>query len=120
MRYNFHAELANIKKNPQYILPGDINEPVKRFLEKIGCAVGVDVVKNFQEHVSYGSIELVHADVPNAKITMHIEAGMIGEYKECKSNASGKWTAYITKSVKNSKIDKRNPNKGKTENEHAK
>jgi hypothetical protein len=111
VRYNFHEQLAAIKKNPRHILPADINAPVLQFLEKIGCAIGCEELKKFQNKVDYGTIELIRTDIPNAKISIQTDAGMAEGWKEYEVKRDDKWTAIVYKTVKNSNLDKKKPEK---------
>lgn len=105
-RYNFHEQLASVKKNPGYVLPEDINEPVIKFLEGKGCTVGADKIKNMQKSIKYGAIDLIHDDFPNAKLSVQVDCGMCEGYKKFEINKSGKWTIVTTESVKNKNLDK--------------
>jgi hypothetical protein len=112
MRYNFHEMLSKIKANPRFVLPSDINEPVYRFLDKIGCKIGCTTLRRLEQSVGYGQIELVRDDIPNAKISIDVAAGMVGEWKEFILLTGDKWTCISYKNVKNSNLDKRNIHKG--------
>lgn len=109
MRYKFYEQLANVRKNPKTVLPADINKPVFDFLEKIGCTVGVKILKKFQDSVDYGTIDLMRDDVPNAKITLQVDCGMCEGWKQYEVNKDGKWTSVSYKTVKNANLDKKKP-----------
>jgi hypothetical protein len=104
--------LAKIRENPSFVLPSDINAPVYRFLEKIGCAIGIESLKQMEAHIAYGQLELMRSDIPNAKITITVDAGMVGEWKEYLLCKNGAWSCIAYKNVKNSNLDKRNIHKG--------
>lgn len=105
MRYSFHDQLAAIKKNAKHVLPEDINAPVVLFLEKIGCDGGVDRLKKLQKNVDYGTIDLFRDDVPNAKITIEVNAGMAEGYKQYEVDIVGKWRVVCYKSIRNANLD---------------
>ena len=107
MRFNFHTELAKVKANPKHILPPAINQPIIDFLIGIGCGIGVEIVKKFQYSVDYGTIERMRDDVPNARITIQIDCGMVEGYKQFEIKKDGKWSAIAYKTVKNANLDKR-------------
>jgi hypothetical protein len=107
MRYNFHDQLSNVHKNPKYVLPADINQPVIDFLEKIGCTIGVKLLRKMQQNVNYGSIDLIHDDVPSAKITIQVDCGMAEGYKIYDLEKVGKWNSISYRIVKNKNLDKK-------------
>ena len=118
MAYNFHEQKEAAKKNPRYMLPADINKPVIEFLEKIGCGVGVDIVKDMQNKLNYGLLELASDKVPNAKLSIQMDCGMAEGYKQYEIKTSDGWTAISYKMVKNWNLDKKKLTKEGT-NEHA-
>jgi NADH:ubiquinone oxidoreductase subunit E len=107
MRYNFHEQLAAIKRNPKHVLPADINAPVKAFLQGIGCEAACDELRKLQEHVNYATIDIISAEVPTAKISVQVDAGMAEGWKEFRTVTNGKWTIHICKSIKNANLDKK-------------
>lgn len=113
MRYNFFDQLKKLKADPGHQLPQDINQPMIEWLEKIGCDIGAELVSDAQVKVRYEGIELVHDANPNAKIAMQIDAGMVGERREYEVKRSGKWTAFIYRTIKNPNIDKHRPKEKK-------
>jgi hypothetical protein len=106
-RYNFHDQLAAIRCNPAYKLPENINAPVIAFLEKIGCVIGIKILKRYQEHVNYGTIELFDKKAPNAKLSIQVDAGMAEGYNQFEKNEEGDWTAISYKSIKNDNLTKK-------------
>ena len=113
MRYNFHTELKKVKSNPKYSLPEDINKPVIDFFSEIGCVPGAEKIKKFQDLIRYGKIDVIHDDVPNAKLSVQIDCGMADGYKKCEVEKKGKWTIVSTYGVRNSNLDKKKIEKGK-------
>ena len=109
MRYKFHEQLDKIRHNPKYVLPGDINAPVHEYLEKIGCKECDELLYEFERDAAYGTIDIIHDDVPAAKITIQVDAGMVGEFKKWDVKKSGKWLLIHYRNVKNANIDKSNP-----------
>jgi hypothetical protein len=95
-----------VKKNPNYVLPADINQPVIKFLEEKGCSIGAEKIKKMQENIKYGNIELFHDDFPNAKLTVQVDCGMAEGYRKFEIKKSGKWTMIENESVKNKNLDK--------------
>jgi hypothetical protein len=114
MRYSFFDQLAAIRANPGHVLPADINAPVFAFLAKIGCAAGADSLKRLQNHVAYGTIELVSDDQPGATLTIQVDSGMAEGWKIAESTKQGKWAVLVYKTIKNSNLDKSKPKKGAT------
>ena len=113
MKYSFFDQLAKLKANPNHQLPPDINVPVIEWLDSIGCEVGAALISDFQARVRYGGIDLIHDDNPNAKISLQVDAGMIGERREHEIKRQGKWTAYIYRTIKNPNLDKHRPREKK-------
>lgn len=107
--YNFHDELRKTKENPNYILPEDINASVIEYLRKIGCEPGSEKVKEFQDHIRYGRIRLIHDDRPDDSIKVQIDCGMADGYEEREIERVGKWTMVTTFSVKNKNLTKKKP-----------
>lgn len=111
-KYNFHYELDNIKKNPKYVLPVDINKPVFDFLEKIKCELGVKKLKAMQLHLNYGRIVLRRNDLSNVVLEIQVDCGMAGDWEDCETEKDDVWTATTYKTVKNYNLTKRKPTKG--------
>lgn len=107
MRYNFHDQLAALKNDPQYRLPEDINAPVVAFLEKIGCFIGAKILRRFQDHVNYGTIELINKNAPNAKLSIQVDAGMAEGHSQYEMAIDGNWTAIFYKSIRNDNLTKK-------------
>lgn len=106
MRYNFHEIKESLKQDPSKKLPDDINSQVIDHFNKIGCPIAEGLIKEFEKHIRYGSIEFIHSDVPAAKISMQIDCGMVDSYKMCELYQDGKWTAIVKYSIRNKKLDK--------------
>ena len=106
-RYNFHDQLASIRRDPNYTLPENINAPIVAFLEKMGCAIGKKILSRFQNHVNYGTIELFNKKTPNAKLSIQIDAGMAEGFNKYEIEEDGDWTAVSYKSIKNDNLTKK-------------
>ncbi len=106
MKYNFFEQLDKVKKDPYYTLPEDINFPIIEYLERIGCGCAIRKLKYYQDHVKYGTIEIVNDKIPNAKITIHVDCGMVGERKEWKMSKDGDWSVIEYSTVKNPNLTK--------------
>jgi hypothetical protein len=106
-RYNFHEQLAKIKKDSKYRLPADINAPVQAFLDKIGCEVGIKKLATAQDHINYGTIELIDDRVPNAKLEIQVDAGMAEGWNQYEVEKIGHWTAISYKSIRNDNLTKK-------------
>jgi len=113
MRYNFYDQLARIKKNANYALPEDINKPVTDWLYKIGCKIGAERVIDAQKKVQYKTIDLTNKKVPDAKISIQVSAGMVGERKEWEKKEDGEWVVLEYSTVKNPNLDKHKPKETK-------
>ena len=109
MRYKFHDQLAAIKRNPQHVLPVDINAPVIAFLNKIGCEAGARALADLQTHIDYGTLDLERVDVPGAKISIQVDAGMAEGYRQYETKRSGDWVITKYKTIRNANLDKRRP-----------
>lgn len=108
MKYNYHDQVELVRKNPRHELPEDVNHPVEKFLSGIGCDLGIEELEKFRKSVGYGEIELVHNDVPDAKLSIPVNCGMASEgLRKSTVVKKGKWTAYIYRTVKNSNITKK-------------
>jgi hypothetical protein len=110
MKHNFHAVKYHIEQSGgKANLPEDINDPVIDFLEnKVNCKAGADELREFQKHVQYGKIRLVHDDVPDASINISVCCGMAADgYETYTVKKHGKWTVITSKTVKNSNIEKK-------------
>jgi hypothetical protein len=112
MAYNFIEQKEAAKKNPRYMLPADINKPVIDFLEKIGCKIGVESIKDMQNKLNYGLVELTSEKVPNAKLSIQVDCGMAEGYKQYEIKKADGWTSTTYKMVKNWNVDKKKLTKG--------
>lgn len=106
-RYNFHDELKKVKQNPKYVLPQDINESEKEFFRKKGCELGTEIIEEFEKHVRYGHVDIFHKKVDGKKISMQIDSGMVDGHTTHEIREKGDYTAVITYSVRNKKLDKK-------------
>jgi hypothetical protein len=118
MRYNFHEELQKTKENPLYVLPDDINESIIEYLQGIGCSAGAEKVKQFQEKIRYGNIEITHMDVPESAVSIQVDCGMANGYKKEEIEQCGKWIIKTTYSVRNKKLDKKKPERCRNESKN--
>jgi hypothetical protein len=111
LRHKFHDVLAAVKKNPKHKLPDDINAPIHEYLKKINCPIGEKALLDAERDCAYEGIDLIHENVPNAKLSMHIDCGMVGEMVKWEVLKDGPWTLIKYRSVKNSNLDKSKPKK---------
>jgi hypothetical protein len=107
MRYNFHDQLASIKRDPKYRLPDDINAPVVSFLKRIGCDIGIEILKRYQDHINYGTIDLINKHTPNAKLSIQVDAGMAEGYTQHEMVEIGDWSAIFYKTIRNDNLTKK-------------
>lgn len=106
MRYRFIDELKKFHENPRHVLPDDINETVKAEYTKLGCDLAPEIIKEFQEHMRYGKVDFINSDTPHIKYSTQIDCGMADGHKKIEIREKGKWTAVISYTIKNKKLDK--------------
>ena len=71
------------------------------------------------QQLGFALVELQRADVPNALLVIHVDAGMAEGWKQYEIKTDGKWTATKYKNIKNAfclkdKIKTHNKNTIKT------
>jgi hypothetical protein len=118
MRYNFHEHKDAIKKNPNHILPSDINAPVIDYYMKIGAKFAAITIEKLQKCVNYAVIEVYKAGEPNKKYKTEVHAGMCAgvETNEIGTSSDG-FVVSITKTIRNKNLDMSKLNKGKSNDE---
>lgn len=110
MRYLFHEQLENVKRDASYVLPSDINDPVIAFLRKIGCEPGIKWLEDMQKRIRYGQCKLVNALGPNKTLEIQVDCGMASGYKVIEKIEKDGWFITTDYTIRNSNLDKRKSN----------
>lgn len=111
-KYNFFDQKAKADKDYKYVLPDDINEPVKKFLELTDCKCGIVEIERFQKYLKCGKIVLTSESNPGASIEVQIDFGMVYEYRKFEVKKKDKCTMYIYSTHRNPYLDKTKPKGG--------
>jgi hypothetical protein len=112
MRYNFHDQLARLHTDAGHVLPVDINAPIRKYLAERGFLMGALKLDEYQQCARYGTFFVSKKVLPDHRIKIHVDAGMVGEIVELHHIEVGKEIVDAEFTIKNENLDKRNPNKG--------
>lgn len=105
--YNYFEIRDKIKADGRYVLPVDINAPIKEDFKAFPVVLGW--IENVEKHLQVRRLEIVPKDKPHIRIVIQADHGMVEGYDKITEIMDAKNHVSDYLHIKNKNLNKKRP-----------